>query len=1449
MTLRKYFAVIGLALMVSAPAYGEVKPIRFKNEQLSVVKRSADELKAHFGELTGRTATGTKHVIMQFEQPVTDELRTKLNAAGVTLADYLGSNGFFASIRREQFNVDLLAAMPELHGVAEIQQVHKLHGDLFFNVVHDWMIVGVKPEVDSKPDAPADENGRAANDPTVGVYVKFHSDVSMDDVARQTVHLHGGMIRSRIDEVRVMVVELPYSQIKPLSDEDGVAWIEPPLPGMSELNSENRVITQANTVQAAPYSLAGTGVGVMVYDGGRVRTTHQDFQGRAQIGAGELACTPVSDHATHVAGTIGGAGVANANNKGMAPGVSIVSYGLNQGGGCSLSQGFLYTDPGDINADYGEAINTYGADVANNSIGTNTAPNGFPCSWEGDYGVTDTVIDAIVRGSLSAGAPFRIVWANGNERQTSACNDPSPSVPTGYHKTAPPACAKNHITVGALNANDDSMTSFSSWGPADDGRMKPDISGPGCQSNGDGGVTSCSSSSDTGYSVKCGTSMSSPTVCGLSALLLEDYRVQFPTRPDFRNSTLKILLAHTAVDRGNPGPDNQFGYGSVRIKDCIDFMRTGNFKEGSVGNGGVDTVFVVVGPTDNVLKITLAWDDPPGTPNVSPALINDLDLVVFDPSNNQRFPWTLSGLAAPAAPATQTQKNAVDNIEQVYVASPPPGVYRVEVRGFNVPSGPQPFSLCASPLLVNCSDAGTIGLDRSKYPCSATSTITVVDCDLNTDDNVAETVNVTIASTTEPGGEVVTLTETGPLTALFQGSISLSTTNSAGVLHVANSDTVTATYVDADDGMGGFNVNVTSNAVVDCAPPVISNVQTTNIQARNATVTFTTDESAKGTVRWGTSCGSLPNSATEAGFGTNHSIVISGLNPNSTYFYAVDAVDTAGNASSDDNGGACYSFMTPNIPELWTQIFPGAEAANDLDNKMVMFTPDPGISHYKACTFSISALPTDPSGGTPITTWTGSADDGNSLVTVTGGQTVKLHNIAYSSFWVKTNGDITFTSAETDFTESLAEHFAQPRIAALWDDLNPGAGGQVSYKQLADRLVVTWLGVFEFNTTNPNTFQIEMFFDGKITISWLTCSSADNVVGLSPGGGLSPDFFESDHSNHTSGCGPLPPTASDSSITVDTYANIDIGLVGSDPNGDPATFVILSMPALGTLTDPNAGQITSVPYAIPGGLNGVRYRSLCGYVGADSFTFKVTANGDDSNTATVSINVIPLLAVTFSDDFPNLTFDNTKWVSTSATIDTVGTAEPSAPNSARFNGDPDGSDEIVSKVFNMSAESAVKLTYWYEQRGGGESPDAADDLIVEYLNSSAAWIEIDRQLGSGPDQTTYTKRELLLPAGAYHAAFQFRIRNTATAGAFDDWFVDDVSLSTAVSFPVCSCVQKGDVDLNGVIDGRDVTRFVQVVMDPNLGNVDEKCAADCDSSLALSVADVDPFVTILLSQP
>ncbi len=606
-------------------------------------------------------------------------------------------------------------------------------------------------------------------------------------------------------------------------------------------------------------------------------------------------------HSTHVAGTIGGAGVANATYKGMAPGVTIVSYGLEQEGG--LHEGFLYTDPCDIEDDYSEAIQVHGADIANNSIGTNTAPNGYPCDWEGNYGVTANLIDTIVRGDGSNPLfhePFRIVWANGNERGSGRCG-------TEYHTTAPPACAKNHITVGALNCPDDTMSSFSSWGPSDDDRMKPDISAPGVD------VTSCDSSSDTAYRSLSGTSMASPTVCGCLALLMEDYRNQFPGDPDPRNSTLKALLAHTATDIGNTGPDYMFGYGSIRIQPAIDVMRAEDFLEADVTSGGTYSVLALVEPGDSVLKVTMAWDDYPGTPNVGPNLVNDLDLRVYSPSGQRHYPWTLGGLANPGAPAVRTTEDHVNNIEQVLVNGPEVGAWRIEVYGYNVPQGPQSFSLAASPQLVACSSAGMVGLSAPLYACSAMAGIQVVDCDLNTDDETVETVTVTIVSDSEPGGETVLLTETGGATADFRGSIPLDDVNGAGVLLVANGDAVIATYIDADDGQGHYNVSVTAAATVDCQGPAIFNVQVASIGSETATITFETDESAVGTVRFGLACDALTESATEGGAGMAHTVEISDLYFNSQYFFAVDAVDNQGNPATDDNGGECYSFSTPNV--------------------------------------------------------------------------------------------------------------------------------------------------------------------------------------------------------------------------------------------------------------------------------------------------------------------------------------------------------------------------------------------------------------------------------------------------------------------------------------------------------------------------------------------------------
>ena len=626
-----------------------------------------------------------RHVVVELNEPTTLELREKLAANGLTLQAHLGNGGFFARVATNAIQGIGLNKIAAIRDVKRVQLAWKLH---------PMLVRGEKPKWAIVPGPEAVQPNEASKE-WVAVYVMFHADVAMRDAVAIS-QAHEAKIISELFTINGLVLEMPLANIQAIVGDDAVMYLEPALPPMMENNDSNRIITEANIVQAAPYGLSGAGVTVLVYDGGFAHAPHVDFQGRLFV----RDASGLSTHATHVSGTVGGAGIGNPLFKGMAPGVTIESYGFQQPGG--LSQGFLYTNPGDIQADYNDAINNHGADISNNSIGTNTAANGFPCSWEGDYGVTSALIDSIVGGSL--GAPFRIVWANGNERGNGRCG-------TTYHTTAPPACAKNHITVGALNSNDDSVSYFTSWGPTDDGRLKPDISAPGCQIGGDGGVTSCSASA-SGYTVFCGTSMASPTVCGLSSLVLQDFRTLYPTRPDPRNSTLKVLLAHNAQDIAEPGPDYKSGYGSVRIQRTIDFLRTGNFVEEPINQGGVYRTLVVVGSAAPELRVTLAWDDAPAAPNVVGTIVNDLDIVVLDPNGTQHFPWTLGGLANPSAPAVQTAADHVNNIEQVYVAAPMAGLWTVEIRGFNVPTGPQVFSACFTPGATgDCNGNGINDLD------------------------------------------------------------------------------------------------------------------------------------------------------------------------------------------------------------------------------------------------------------------------------------------------------------------------------------------------------------------------------------------------------------------------------------------------------------------------------------------------------------------------------------------------------------------------------------------------------------------------------------------------------------------------------------------------------------------------------------------------------------------
>ena len=636
--------------------------------------------------------------------------------------------------------------------------------------------------------------------------------------------------------------------------------------------------------------------------------------------------------------------------------------------------------------------------------------------------------------------------------------------------------------------------------PTDDGRIKPDISAPGCQSNSDGGVTSCSSSG--GYGTKCGTSMACPTVVGISALIMQDWRVQFPTEPDIANCTLKALLAHTAEDKFNTGPDCQYGYGSVRVVNAIDHIRAENFAELEISHGETIEMLIFVDQPGEI-RATIAWDDVPAVPLVIPSLVNDIDIVVIDPSGTTHYPWTIDP-NNPGNPAVRTQADHRNNIEQVLIDAGQAGLYRIIMTGFNIAQGPQQFGLMASPLLIQCASSGLASMDRTNYACGATVGLQVVDCDLNIDDGVIDTTTVTVTSSS--GDEtIVLLTESGESTASFVGSIEL------GIdLDAIEGDTITLTYIDSDDGQGGTNVPVNDVATVDCTAPSITSVTITDVLSYDATVNVATSEDTQVSVSIGTACHNYDNVVWSTAQSNVHQVHLSSLNDNTTYYIEVEAVDAAGNSSTDDNNGGCYIFTTNDVPDYFTEQFGGDF---DLDGLSVTFTPYGNVDGYRACAETITELPTDPLTGSNVPL----SDDDYEIRQ--GSLPVVLYGVSYTNFYISSNGRITFLSGSTDYTESIGEHFSQPAIDMLWDDLNPSNGGTVRFASLINRVVITFDDVPEYSNTGSNTFQCEMYYDGVVRLSWLGVDSNDSVVGLSAGGGQPTAFAESDLSG-ANDCGP-----------------------------------------------------------------------------------------------------------------------------------------------------------------------------------------------------------------------------------------------------------------------------------------------------------------------------------------
>ena len=476
-----------------------------------------------------------------------------------------------------------------------------------------------------------------------------------------------------------------------------------------------------------------------VWDEGSPLLSHKELIGRiTQVDN----ATEVVTHSTHVAGI-------------------VMSKGLNP-----LSKGMAYNVKGildyDWNSDLSEmsAAAANGLLISNHSYGTvagwdRNADSANRWEFNGRYnenedyrfGVYD--YDAQIQDSIAYNAPnYLIIAAAGNNRTSIGPavgqtywrkNESGKMINAGarpdgissndsYGSTVTDKNAKNVLTVGAVNGipsgynkkEDVVMSSFSSWGPTDDGRIKPDIVAHGVS------VYAPIATNDSSYNYLSGTSMAAPGAAG-GLLLLQELSHRFTQNGApriLKSATVKGLAIHTANEAGlYPGPDYKFGWGLLNISEAAQVLNTAFTNNNSTISphliyedsllNGASKSYTINGSGIGPVKATIVWTDVKGSSSsllndVSPELINDLDLEIKQ--GNKTFnTWNLS----PTSPDNQAFRgiNSIDNVEKVEVDTSLVGTtYTVTVKHKGtLERGQQNYSLIISGAggKAYCSSAAT----------------------------------------------------------------------------------------------------------------------------------------------------------------------------------------------------------------------------------------------------------------------------------------------------------------------------------------------------------------------------------------------------------------------------------------------------------------------------------------------------------------------------------------------------------------------------------------------------------------------------------------------------------------------------------------------------------------------------------------------------------------------
>ena len=452
-----------------------------------------------------------------------------------------------------------------------------------------------------------------------------------------------------------VTIAINASNLNLISELKFVSYIEPIDPPSEKENDEGRTLHRSNTINTN-FTMGrhydGNGINVMMQDDGLIGP-HADYQGRIdQSNCGGCSSSISNDHGDHVAGTIMGSGNIDPLAAGMANGAFLYVY--------SSSNNNYY----DIPTIYPNN------DVIITSKSYSNGCNAGYTSLSQDldeqillYPSLIHVFSAGNNGSSDCGYGAGSGWGN----------------VTGGHKQA-----KNVLAVANLNGLG-IIASSSSRGPAEDGRIKPDISAQGS--------SVWSTLPENTYGNKTGTSMSCPGIAGIMAQLYQAYKeLNGGVNPP--SALMKCVLLNSADDLGNAGPDFKYGWGEVNAFKAVKMLENTNYTSSTISHLGINTHTIIIPAGVTQVKIMTYWHDKEASTSASIALVNDINTTLsYIPLGISYSPLVLdesptqSALNSAAVPGIDD----LNNMEQIVLDNPISGSYILNVNGFSIPYGPQEY--------------------------------------------------------------------------------------------------------------------------------------------------------------------------------------------------------------------------------------------------------------------------------------------------------------------------------------------------------------------------------------------------------------------------------------------------------------------------------------------------------------------------------------------------------------------------------------------------------------------------------------------------------------------------------------------------------------------------------------------------------------------------------------